>query len=1114
VFPEYVLAQMTFERTYGGNSADLAYSVQQTTDGGYIVAGWTQSFGADYYDIYLVKTEANGDKLWTRRYGYPTGSELDVCYCIRQTSDGGYILFGVRQKDVNLMKIDVNGDSLWAHAYDFDESDRAFYGQQTSDGGYIVTGGAGPTGPYNMFLLKTDAGGDSLWARVYNFARYGRSVQQTFDGGYIVGGTKYDAGLHSYLMKTDANGDTLWTCNPYGDIIYAVIQTADSGYVFAGGRFSGSNGFAGKTDANGNILWTQHYSISGWWYTSLYSMQQTQDGGYIMAGSVRSWTPYKNVILIKTNANGDTLWTRIFGGPTGEWKDDEGWSVQQTSDGGYILAGISETYGAGGGDFYLIKTDSLGNLPDIETKPTSLVFDYTSKGYKGLHCPSKIRTSASMIEPILAEKLSQAANKEVIPIIIVMSEQLDDAFLNNHTAKLNKKERRQWVISELKALAQRTQQDLVSYLKTEKAKGKADRIHSLWIVNSILAKVPKDVIIKLASISGINQILLDEQCFHILGLGRPTYEGNPRRTTGWGVQKIRADSVWTELGYTGDGIIIGHIDTGVNYNHTDIINHMWAGGTAYPHHGFDYWNVDNDPIDDNGHGTHTAGTIAGDGTSGTQTGVAPDARIMALKAFDAGGNGSTGDIALSVQFALDHGADLISMSAGTDNPSNAIKDYYRNLCNSAFAADMPMAFAAGNGDGAGGHYPVPHDINTPGDVPAPWYGSAGHSASMAVGATDSLDVIASFSSYGPTEWDSVPYADYPYPPGLMKPDVSGPGVDVISLWYGNNTGYAMGSGTSMACPHLTGTIALMLEKNPLLTCVEIDSIIENFGVIDLGTPGRDNYYGAGRIDAYNAVVAVPVTTAKKGDFYIHNASVSLALKVSDITWSASWIKDVSPGKPEIWKQDSTPIRVYVDSAGMAPGTYSDVLWIYSNDPDENPYPEPVTLILEDYLAGNPYITEAEKSGNNVKITWQTLSGADHYVIYRNTDPSFVPSHADSIGVTSDTFYTNVGVVNSSLSFYYLVKGVSAGGAKSAKSNMAYKFNKFFNENPGATSDKNWTSLPWHSEYAGASDLTSDLSPAGDPLTGLTNLRDDQLYESWLYNPIFGWTGTDFSIVSG
>jgi hypothetical protein len=150
----------------------------------------------------------------------------------------------------------------------------------------------------------------------------------------------------------------------------------------------------------------------------------------------------------------------------------------------------------------------------------------------------------------------------------------------------------------------------------------------------------------------------------------------------------------------------------------------------------------------------------------------------------------------------------------------------------------------------------------------------------------------------------------------------------------------------MATPHLAGTIALMLEKNPLLTSVEIDSIIENFGVVDLGAAGKDNNYGAGRIDAYDAVLAVAESGTRKGTFRIvqENPNISNPLNVSDITWTASWIKRVKPTGLTINMGEFEVVNVYVDSAGMAPGTYWDTLWIYSNDPDENPYPEPICLI--------------------------------------------------------------------------------------------------------------------------------------------------------------------------
>ena len=171
----------------------------------------------------------------------------------------------------------------------------------------------------------------------------------------------------------------------------------------------------------------------------------------------------------------------------------------------------------------------------------------------------------------------------------------------------------------------------------------------------------------------------------------------------------------------------------------------------------------------------------------------------------------------------------------------------------------------------------------------------------------------------------------------------------------------------------------------------------------------------------------------------------------------------------------------------------------------------------------PYIF-GEKSGNNVYFWWHPVTtdtagnpeNVHHYVVYRNTVPSFVPGPADSIGaaLAPDTTFTNIGALNTGISYYYHVKTVDVADNRSKKSNMGYKFDKYVNENPGVTSDRNWTSLPWHGEYTTVSDLTTDLSPSGDPLIEVNNLRDDQLYENYTYIPGFGWLGTDFSISSG
>jgi len=921
----------TWGKTYGTSGDEEGWAVCQCTDGGYAITGQWDS-------LCILRVDSLGNTLWRKSYGGCMG------YSIQQTSDKGFIVVGdtgtfSTDKDIYLVKTDSLGNTVWKRRLGGTNLEQGYCVQQTTDMGYIITGytySAG-AGRKDVYLIKTDSLGDTLWSKTWGNTNYdkGYSVRQTSDGGYIVTGTYQNPGSSRdclYLIKTDGSGGTLWT-KIYGSTSatggFCVQQTTDGGYIIIGAKEPNKNVWLVKTDASGDTLWTKTYE-GGWFVFSCWlSGQQTTDGGYIIGTKKYMGATWDDFLLYKTDSLGNILWSKTYGGVG----TDIGFGVQQTTDKGYIFVGYTEAFGVGGKDVMLIKTDSLGGSmePDISTDPSELVFNYNYKSpeYGDLHCPSVVEVSYPLVVPALAERIKEASNNELIPILITMSEQLNMDFLFRYACKLGKNERRQWVISQAQALAQRTQQGLLSHLKTEQKNGKASKICPLWIVNSISAKVTKDVIFELSLMPGIGQILLDDNCVHILGKPAEMAKEEFLRDIVWGVDKIRADSVWINLGYTGKGIIIGHGDTGVNYNHTDLADHMWNGGATYPNHGWDFINDDNDPMDDNGHGTHTAGTIAGDGTSGTQTGVAPDVQIMAIKIADASGSGSLSNMASCVQFSIYHGADIISMSMGVENPSDYTKNWCRQMCAYAFAADLPMAVSAGNGAGGGSHYQVPHETN-------------------------SSDVIANFSSYGPTEW-----WDYSYPPGLIKPDVSAPGVNVVSLMYNSSNGYTSGwNGTSMACPHLAGTIALMLEKNPLLTSVEIDSIIENFGVVDLGVAGKDNYYGAGRIDAYNAVLAVSESGGRKGTFRIalENSEICNALQVSDITWNASWIKRVKPTELAINIDEFEVVSVYVDSTGLPSGTYWDTLWIYSNDPDENPYPEPVCLITT--LVG---IEETEKT---------------------------------------------------------------------------------------------------------------------------------------------------------
>jgi len=378
-------AQTSWWRTYGGSGDDVGNSVQQTTDGGYIIAGYTSFLGAGGQDVYVIKTDASGDTLWTKTYG---GTRNDEGNSVQQTTDGGYVIvgwtisLGAGLADVYLVKTDSLGDTLWTRTYGGTSYDEGFSVQQTTDGGYIITGctysfGAGR---YDIYLVKTNAQGDTLWTRTYGGTGidWGYSVQQTTDGGYTITGitTSFGAGGNDvYLIKTNAQGGILWTRTFGGtddDEGYSVQQTTDGGYIITGCTSSFGAGrldiYLVKTNAQGDTLWTRTYGGTG--NDAGNSVQQTSDGGYIVCGKLGIHD--FDACLVKTDADGDTLWTRIYGGTSA----DCGNSVRQTTDGGYIIAGYTYSFGVGTPDSanaYLIKTDALGNVGIEESQTTRSV---------------------------------------------------------------------------------------------------------------------------------------------------------------------------------------------------------------------------------------------------------------------------------------------------------------------------------------------------------------------------------------------------------------------------------------------------------------------------------------------------------------------------------------------------------------------------------------------------------------------------------------------------------------------------------------------------------------------------------------------------------------------
>jgi hypothetical protein len=376
------LGQTTFERTYTYTGAYAeGRSIQQTSDGGYIIVGYARLLPwSGIADMLPIKLNFSGDTLWTRRYG---GSNEDQGYFVRQTTDGGYIIAGSTGGKMYLVKTDSVGSTLWTKTYEGGTVGRSV--QQTSDGGYII--GGTRSYQFDMYLVKTNASGDTLWTRAYSGPDNdeGYSVQQTFDGGYVIAGwTEFNRAAHwetdVYLVKTDSSGDTLWK-RTYGgtdwDRGYSVQQTSDSGYIIAGSTEGDgytspthTNIYLIKTNSSGDTLWTRTLANTSISADIGYSVQQTSDGGYIIAGFSKfsQARGVERVYLVKTNSSGDKLWNRIYGSYNTE---SFAYSVRQTPDGGYVLAGTTESldYPISRFDVYVVKTrpDGLLDTPDPPT---------------------------------------------------------------------------------------------------------------------------------------------------------------------------------------------------------------------------------------------------------------------------------------------------------------------------------------------------------------------------------------------------------------------------------------------------------------------------------------------------------------------------------------------------------------------------------------------------------------------------------------------------------------------------------------------------------------------------------------------------------------------------
>jgi len=359
-------------KTFGDVNNDIANFIQQTSDGGFILAGETYSFGVVNADVWVFKLDADGAIQWEKTFG---GGGYDIAHCVQQTSDGGYIVagetssFGINT-DALILKLDGSGNIQWQYRYGGTGTDKAYSIQQTPDGGYIVAGETTSFGAKGIdaWILRLNSNGGVAWGKMYggDGDEIARSVNWTADDGFIVAGETNSLGAgfaDFWVMKLKANGDYDWQ-KTYGgandDFAHFIEKTTDGGYIVAGQSFSFNalgDMWVLKLKLDGSIDWQRtYYGVNP---DAVRSIQKTPDGGYIIAGNT---TSFGNVLgdmwVLKLNSNGDIDWQKGYGG---QYSNSANF-IMPISEGGYILAGETSFFGAGRADAWVMKLDENGNV--------------------------------------------------------------------------------------------------------------------------------------------------------------------------------------------------------------------------------------------------------------------------------------------------------------------------------------------------------------------------------------------------------------------------------------------------------------------------------------------------------------------------------------------------------------------------------------------------------------------------------------------------------------------------------------------------------------------------------------------------------------------------------
>ncbi len=396
-------------RIYAGDGSDFGQSIRQTVDGGYIVIGYTSSFGVRNYDFWLLKLSRTGEVVWEKTYG---GVGIDYAYSVEQTEDEGYVIAGYSRSftsegdaDFLVIKLLSDGSVSWQKTFGGHDYDVARSIQQISGGGYIVAGitQSFDTGTNDIWLMKLGPLGDLVWEKGFGgICTYeGYTVLESTDGGYIVAGNVQSCALANrdvLILKFDTDGELLWRKNYGGsssEYANAIAHTADGGYIVAGrsrsfgSSTSNTDVWVLKLDATGSIIWQK--TFGGNFFDRAYSVEQTTDGGYIVAGATQSFgAGSDDMWFVKLDSSGGIEWQKAYGGSD----QDIAYSIRQTWDDGYVVAGQSSSFMNEGDDgIVVLKLDSAGDIylcdsmvsTNVSSSNTSVTsgFDISPQLYSG-----------------------------------------------------------------------------------------------------------------------------------------------------------------------------------------------------------------------------------------------------------------------------------------------------------------------------------------------------------------------------------------------------------------------------------------------------------------------------------------------------------------------------------------------------------------------------------------------------------------------------------------------------------------------------------------------------------------------------------------------------------